>query len=67
MNVSPRMILLHDKKLSIQIICQLLTDVNMDTVNDGRIQDHLDEFLWDGLKVCLPDFLTLAFVINYLA
>ncbi|GMN49580.1 hypothetical protein TIFTF001_018746 [Ficus carica] len=45
--------LLYNKKLGFQILRQLLTDVNMDTVNDGRIYEHLDEFLWDSLKSIL--------------
>ncbi|GMN24495.1 hypothetical protein TIFTF001_049154 [Ficus carica] len=32
---------------------QLLTDIDMDTVNDGRIQGHLNEFSWEGLKCIL--------------
>lgn len=34
--------LLHNKKLGFQIMRQLLTDVDMDTVIDGQIQEHLD-------------------------
>ena len=38
-NLPLGMSLFHNKKLSIQIICQLLADVDMDTVNDGRIKN----------------------------
>ncbi|GMN33542.1 hypothetical protein TIFTF001_044809 [Ficus carica] len=47
----PGISLLHNKKLGVQIIRHLITDVDMDTMNDGWIQDHLNEFSWDGLKV----------------
>ncbi|GMN24525.1 hypothetical protein TIFTF001_049153 [Ficus carica] len=52
MNFPLGRILLQSKKLGVQTMRQLLTDVDMDTVNNGRIQGHLDEFSWDGLKVC---------------
>ncbi|GMN68394.1 hypothetical protein TIFTF001_037450 [Ficus carica] len=29
---------------------QLLSNVDLDIINEGRIQNHLDELLWDGLK-----------------
>ncbi|GMN20300.1 hypothetical protein TIFTF001_048727 [Ficus carica] len=50
-NLPPGISHIHNKKLGVQIIRHLITDVDMDTVNDGWIQDHLDEFSWDGLKV----------------
>lgn len=46
-NLPPGMSLLQNKKLGLQIMCQLLTGINMVTVNEGRIQSHLDV-----LKVC---------------
>ncbi|GMN73966.1 hypothetical protein TIFTF001_052291 [Ficus carica] len=49
-NFPPGRILLQSKKLGVQTMRQLLTDVDMDTMNNGRIQGHLDEFSWDGLK-----------------
>ena len=42
----PRMSLLRE------VMRQLLSDVDLETINTGRIPDHLDELLWDGLKVC---------------
>ena len=51
-NLPPGTSLLQDKRLGIQIMHQLLTIVDMDTVNEGQIQIHLDDFWWDGLKVC---------------
>ncbi|GMN67952.1 hypothetical protein TIFTF001_037008 [Ficus carica] len=41
-NLPPGMSLLQNKKLGLQIMCQLLTGINMVTVNEGRIQSHLD-------------------------
>lgn len=58
MNLPQGTSLLHSKKLGVQLIRQLITDVDMDMVNSGWIQDHLDEFSWDGLKVCSSNFLT---------
>lgn len=43
-NLPPGTSLLQNKKLGIKIMCQLLTNVDMDTVNDSRIQGHLDDF-----------------------
>ena len=40
------MSILQNKKLSVGIMIP-------NTVNEGRIQSHLDELMWDGLKVCL--------------
>ncbi|GMN46179.1 hypothetical protein TIFTF001_015363 [Ficus carica] len=37
---------------------QLLSDVDLDTINEGQIQSHFDKFLWDGLKYV---FLTYEF------
>ncbi|GMN59016.1 hypothetical protein TIFTF001_028107 [Ficus carica] len=31
-------------------MCQLLSDVDLETINAGRIPNHLDDLLWDGLK-----------------
>ncbi|GMN69170.1 hypothetical protein TIFTF001_038229 [Ficus carica] len=52
-NLPPGTSLLQNKKLDVQIMHQLLTDVDMDTVNNGRIQGHLDKFSCDGLKSIL--------------
>ncbi|GMN51350.1 hypothetical protein TIFTF001_020501 [Ficus carica] len=52
-NLPPRMSLLQDEKLGVHIMRQLLTDVDMDTVNEGRVQSHLDDFSLDGLKCIL--------------
>ena len=51
------------KQETFGIMRQLLSDVDSDTVNEGWIQSHLDEFIWDGLKVChlnpwIPFFIT---------
>ncbi|GMN63756.1 hypothetical protein TIFTF001_032833 [Ficus carica] len=52
-NMPPGTSLLYNKKLSVQLIHQLITDADMNTVNNGQIQDHLNEFSWDGLKCIL--------------
>ncbi|GMN64740.1 hypothetical protein TIFTF001_033803 [Ficus carica] len=46
----PGMSLLQNKEFSIGIMHQLLSDVDTDTINEGQIQNHLNEFIWDGLK-----------------
>ena len=45
--------LLDDKKSSIEVMRQLLSEVDLETISSGRIADHLDDLLWDGLKVRL--------------
>ncbi|GMN47317.1 hypothetical protein TIFTF001_016500 [Ficus carica] len=45
--------LLQNKRLGVGIMRQLLSDVDFDTINEGRIQSHLDEFVWDGLNSTL--------------
>ncbi|GMN58511.1 hypothetical protein TIFTF001_027600 [Ficus carica] len=45
--------LLQIKELSVGIMHQLLSDVDTDTINEGRIQNHLNEFICDGLKSTL--------------
>ncbi|GMN60222.1 hypothetical protein TIFTF001_029325 [Ficus carica] len=42
--------LLQIRDLSVEVMRQLLSDVDLDTINDGRIHSHLDDLLWDGLK-----------------
>ncbi|GMN66986.1 hypothetical protein TIFTF001_036053 [Ficus carica] len=49
-NLPPGASLLHDRKLSVQIMRQLLTNVDIKTINSGQIPNHVDELLWDGLK-----------------
>ncbi|GMN51818.1 hypothetical protein TIFTF001_020976 [Ficus carica] len=49
-NLPPGASLLQDRKLSFQIMRQLLTDVVIETINSGRIPNHVDDLLWDGLK-----------------
>ncbi|GMN21319.1 hypothetical protein TIFTF001_043294 [Ficus carica] len=39
-NLPPGASLLHDRKLSVQIMRQLLTDVDIETINSGRIPNH---------------------------
>ena len=43
---------LQDRKLSVKIMCQLLLDVDLETINTGRIPNHVDDLLCDSLKVC---------------
>ena len=54
-DLPPGISLLQNRDISVRIMCQLLSDVDLDTINDGRIHDHLDDLLWDGLKVCLQN------------
>ncbi|GMN68392.1 hypothetical protein TIFTF001_037447 [Ficus carica] len=42
--------LLQNRKLSVEIMRQLLFDIDLETINSGRIPNHLDDLLWDGLK-----------------
>ncbi|GMN55244.1 hypothetical protein TIFTF001_024373 [Ficus carica] len=52
-NLPPEASLLQNRDLGVGIMRQLLSDVDLDTINGGRIQNHLDELLWDGLKIRL--------------
>ena len=52
-DLPPGTSLLQNKNLGAGIMRQLLSDVDLDTIDKDRIKSHLDEFLWDGLKVCL--------------
>ncbi|GMN51391.1 hypothetical protein TIFTF001_020548 [Ficus carica] len=49
-NLPPGTSLLHDRKLSVEIMCQLLSDIDLETINSGRVPNHVDDLLWDGLK-----------------
>ncbi|GMN54938.1 hypothetical protein TIFTF001_024056 [Ficus carica] len=49
-NLPPGTSLLQDRKLSIEIMRQLLSDVDLETINSGRVPNHIDDLLWDGLK-----------------
>ncbi|GMN23839.1 hypothetical protein TIFTF001_040502 [Ficus carica] len=50
-DLPPGTSILQNKRFGVGIMRQLLSDVDSDTINEGRIQSHLDEFLWDGLKM----------------
>ncbi|GMN46098.1 hypothetical protein TIFTF001_015278 [Ficus carica] len=52
-NLPPGTSLLENKKLIVQLIRQLFTNADMDLVSDSQIQDHFDEFSWDGVKCIL--------------
>ncbi|GMN64911.1 hypothetical protein TIFTF001_033985 [Ficus carica] len=49
-NLPPGTSLLQNRNLSVEVVRQLLSVVDLDTINDGRIHNHLDDLLWDGLK-----------------
>ncbi|GMN47401.1 hypothetical protein TIFTF001_016571 [Ficus carica] len=49
-NLPPGTSLLQDRKMSVEIMRQLLSDVDLETINTGRIPSHVDDLLWDGLK-----------------
>ncbi|GMN62685.1 hypothetical protein TIFTF001_031767 [Ficus carica] len=49
-NLPPGTSLLQNTKLSVEIMCQLLSDVDLETINAVRIPNHLDDILWDSLK-----------------
>ncbi|GMN62973.1 hypothetical protein TIFTF001_032051 [Ficus carica] len=50
-DLSPSVSLLQDKETSVRIMRQLLSEVDSNILNEGRFQNHLDDLLWDGLKV----------------
>ena len=46
----PRVSLLQDKMTGVGLMRQLLSEADSDILNEGRVQNHLDDLLWDGLK-----------------
>ncbi|GMN36613.1 hypothetical protein TIFTF001_042474 [Ficus carica] len=50
-DLPPRVKLLQDKQTSVDIMRQLLSEADADTLNQGPLQSHLDDLLWDGLKI----------------
>ncbi|GMN66446.1 hypothetical protein TIFTF001_035532 [Ficus carica] len=50
-DLPPRVRLLQDKQTSVDIMRQLLSEADADTLNQGPLQSHLDDLLWDGLKI----------------
>ncbi|GMN68358.1 hypothetical protein TIFTF001_037434 [Ficus carica] len=50
-DLPPGTSLFQNKSINVGIMRQLLSDVDSDAINEGRIQSHLDEFLWDADKV----------------
>ena len=50
-DLSPNVSLLRDKETSVNIMKQLLSEADSDILNEGPLQNHLDDLLWDGLKV----------------
>lgn len=61
----PRASLLQNKRLNVGIMHQLLSNVDTDTINECRIQSHLNELLWDGLKVSLLNLRIQNLKTNY--
>ena len=50
-DLPPRLSLLHDKQASVDIARQLLSEVDAETLNQGPLQHHMDEIMWDTMKV----------------
>ncbi|GMN28784.1 hypothetical protein TIFTF001_041223 [Ficus carica] len=50
-NLPPGMSLHQNRRLSVEIMRQLLSDVDLETINAGQIPNHLDDLLWDGLEL----------------
>ena len=44
---------------------QLLSDVDLETINTGRIPNHVDDLLWDGLKVCFSNKLNVEIIARF--
>ncbi|GMN21858.1 hypothetical protein TIFTF001_045565 [Ficus carica] len=42
-NLPPGTSLLQDRKLSVEIMRQLLSDVDLETINSGRVPNHVDD------------------------
>ncbi|GMN69678.1 hypothetical protein TIFTF001_038725 [Ficus carica] len=50
-DLPPKVRLLQDKQTSVDVMWQLLSEADVDTLNQGPLQSHLDDLLWDGLKI----------------
>lgn len=44
---------LEDRKASVMLMRRLLSEVDKEKINRGRVQNHFDDLLWDGLKVTI--------------
>ncbi|GMN62728.1 hypothetical protein TIFTF001_031812 [Ficus carica] len=49
-DLPPSVRLPHDKQTSVEIMWQLLSEANAETMSQGPLQSHLDDILWEGLK-----------------
>ncbi|GMN20706.1 hypothetical protein TIFTF001_039953 [Ficus carica] len=50
-DLPPRVRLLQDRQTSVDIMRQLLSEADAETLSQGPLQSHLDDLLWDGLKI----------------
>lgn len=50
-DLPPRLSLLDNQKASVDIALQLLSEVDAETVNQCPLQRHLDDIMWDTMKV----------------
>ncbi|GMN20681.1 hypothetical protein TIFTF001_047150 [Ficus carica] len=46
----PRLELLRDQQASVEIMNQLLSEADAETLGQGPLLGHMDDLLWDGLK-----------------
>ena len=54
--------LLEDKETSVRIMNQLLSEADAEKLSQGSLNSHLDDLLWDGLKVHIYYFLQTVYV-----
>ncbi|GMN60217.1 hypothetical protein TIFTF001_029310 [Ficus carica] len=47
----PRLSLLNDRQASVDIARQLLSEVDAETLTQGSLQDHMDDIMWETMKV----------------
>ena len=52
-SLPPRLGLLRDQQASVEIMNQLLSEADAETLAQGPLLGHMDDLLWDGLKVSI--------------
>ncbi|GMN19697.1 hypothetical protein TIFTF001_042911 [Ficus carica] len=50
-DLPPRVSILDDRQTSVDIARQLLFEVDAETLNQGPLQRHMDDILWENMKI----------------
>ncbi|GMN66222.1 hypothetical protein TIFTF001_035287 [Ficus carica] len=50
-DLPPRVSILDDRQMSVDIARQLLSEVDAETLNQGPLQSHMDDIMWETIKI----------------